>query len=412
MRTASLLGGLTLVLALGAPAVTQTPPPTPKAPDIRYVIAPQVEVRAGPSDKLYPTNVLHRGDKVQVMVEGHEGWLAIRPPEGSFSWINRRFLDNIVPHQPNFVVAEKDTPVEVFIGSSILPTRPNIVGQHLHRGAQVRTIGPTQTDSQGDWMPIEPPPGEVRYIPAGAVAKAPPPAAGVWGFVTAASPVNPPSPPPATAPVPAPPPPPNPDTLWRQAQQADRNGQAAEAIRLYNQAGTANLTVNPDRSMAAFARARWLEQANRSPGVPVSALTPARPAAPIVPASEVRYSDSPARIYPIPTQAAPTVQLAAPSTSVPVAYSPPADPATAAHGVAGSPSSGPGHLRRAGRTVESQRTYVLENARGIPILYVTPQAGLDLEPYVNHNVELFGPISYRPEIRANCMVAGSVQPLP
>ncbi len=408
MRTAPLLGGLALVFALGAPAA-QPPVPAPKAPDIRYVIAPQIEVRAGASNNLYPTNVLHRGDKVEVVVEGNAGWLAIRPPEGSFSWINTRFLDNIVPHHPNFVVVEKDMTVEVFVGSSILRSRPTIAGTRLPRGAQVRSIGPTQTDSEGTWMPIEPPPGEVRYIPAEAVAKTLPPAAGAWGVVTAASPAGPPGPPPASAPVPAPPQPPNPDTLWRQAQDADRNGQVAEAIRLYNQAGTANLTVNPERSMAALARANWLEQANRSPGVPANALTPARPGQPIVPASEVRYSDSPNRIYPIPTQATPTVRLAAPSTSVPAVYSPPAAPATAATAVAGFPSSGPGHLRHAGRTVESQRTYVLENSRGIPILYVTPQAGLDLEPYVNRDVELFGPISYRSEIRANCMAAGSVQ---
>jgi hypothetical protein len=75
-------------------------------------------------------------------------------------------------------------------------------------------------------------------------------------------------------------------------------------------------------------------------------------------------------------------------------------------------ASGPGRLRRAGRCVEYRRTYVLETGQGIPTLYVTPQDGLDLEPYVNRNVELFGPAIYRGDLRANYMTVVRVQPLP
>jgi hypothetical protein len=409
MRTAPLLGGLALVLPLSVSAATPPPTPARKAPDIRYVIAPQAEVRAGASDKLYATNVLHRGDRVEVLVEDPSGWLAIRPPEGSFSWINSRFLENIVPHHPNYVVAPDDMTVNVIIGSSVLRSRPNIAGTQLRRGAQVRSIGPTQTDADGTWMPIEPPVGEMRYIRAAEVAKVLP-TDGTGSIVTVASPGSPVAPPPPAGPLPAPPPPPNPDALWRQAQQAERNGQVADSIRLYNQAGTANLTVNPARSMAAFERARWLEQANRSPGVPTSALAPTRAA--VFPASDVRSTGSPDRIYPVPAQAT-TLQVAAPGNSGPPTYCPPGDPLTAAsHGVSGATSSSSGHLRRAGRAIEYQRTYVLEDARGIPLLYVAPQGGLDLEPYVNRNVELFGSVGYRPDIRAHYMVVTSVQLLP
>ena len=76
------------------------------------------------------------------------------------------------------------------------------------------------------------------------------------------------------------------------------------------------------------------------------------------------------------------------------------------------PSSGPGRLRRAGRTVEYQRTYVLEDAQGLPIVYAAPEPGLDLEPYLNQNVELFGHAAYRGEIRAYYMTVSRVQPLP
>src|SRR5205085_5070859 len=76
------------------------------------------------------------------------------------------------------------------------------------------------------------------------------------------------------------------------------------------------------------------------------------------------------------------------------------------------PSSGPGRLRRAGRAVEYQRTYVLEDAQGLPLLYVSPEPGIDLEPYVEHNVELFGHSAYRGDIRAYYMTVSRVQPLP
>jgi hypothetical protein len=413
MRTASLLGGTALVLSLSAAAATPTPKPAAKVPDIRYVSAARAEVRPCASDRFYVTNVLHRGDRVEVLFEGTGGWLAIRPPEGSFSWINSRFLENITPHHPNWVVAPPDMEVDVLIGSSVLQGRPTVAGPKLRTGAIVRTIGPTQTDAEGTWMPIEPPEGEVRYIRAGDVAKAPP-ASWSGSFANGSAPGGPPVPPPPSGPLRAPVPPPNPDTLWRQAQQAERNGQVADAVRLYNQAGTANLSVNPARSMAAFERARWLEQANRSPAVPTSAFTPARPEQAVVTAGEVRYTTgTPDRIYPVAAPAPQTVRLAAPNPSGPPTCCSPGGTATAvSRGIAGATSSGPGHLRRAGRTIEYQRTYVLENSKGYPLLYVGPQAGLDLEPYLNRDVELFGNISYRPDIRSNYMVVTSVKLLP
>ncbi len=410
MRTAPLLGGLALLLALGDPAATQTPTPAPKTPEVRYVTAAEALVRAGPSERFYPTNLLHPGDKVQVVEAGAGGWLAIRPPEGSFSWINTRFLQNIVPHQPNYVVAQEGTTADVVIGSSVRRDRPDVVGAKLQRGTQVRSLGPTQTDCEGTWMPIEPPPGEVRYIQADAVSKVPP-APRPSGVVTASSPGSPAWSAAPAGPATPPPPPPSPDALWRQAQQAERNGQTADAIRLYNQAGTANLSVNPARSMEAFERARWLEQTNRYPGVSASTFIPTQ-AAGIVPASEVRYTTADRTGSPA-TVMSPTIRLAAPSPAVPTAYSPPADPGPlAGHPLAGATASSPGLLKRSRRASESQPVYVLMPAQGGYHLYATPQPGLNLEPYVNQNVRLLGTTSYRGDLKAYCITVSSVQPMP
>jgi MraZ protein len=69
---------------------------------------------------------------------------------------------------------------------------------------------------------------------------------------------------------------------------------------------------------------------------------------------------------------------------------------------------GPGRLRRAGFFVDGKQAYVLENSQGRPLLYVTAQAGLNLEPYVNRTVDLQGSVIYYAELRSDYMTATTV----
>jgi hypothetical protein len=407
MRSAPPLLGLGLLLALGGPAGAQGPPtsqglsaPAGRPADVRFIIDPQMEVRCGPSLQMYATNVLHRGDKVEVLVEGTTGWLAIRPPQGSFSWVNTRYLQAVSPGQATYVVAPEGAVAEVVVGSSLKRDRPDVIGTRLQRGTQVRAVGAGRTDHDGNWLPIEPPPGEVRYIPAQAVAKAPPApaAAAVSGAaaVTAAAAAT-------TAASP-----PNPDNVWRMAVQAERSGQTAEAIRLYQQAGTANLGVNPARAMEAFDRARWLDRESRAT-VPHGGFAPAPPPAATPPGQANYNAPSDYRLAPAGGEAnGATVRLAAPN---PPAYCPPDGPAVGnvANTSAASATSR-GWLRRAGRAIDSNtHTYVLDNAQGLPIYYVTALPGVDLASYVNRYVELTGSIAYRGELRAHHMSVARVQ---
>jgi hypothetical protein len=405
MRHAPPLLGLGFLAALVGPAAAQGPPlapglatPAVRPPDVRFIVTADAEVRCGPSLQMYPTNVLHRGDKVEVLVEGGTtGWLAIRPPKGSFSWVNTRFLQAVTPGQPIYVVAPEGAVAEVVVGSSLKRDRPDVIGTRLQRGAQVRAIGPGLTDRDGNWLPIEPPPGEVRYMPAQAVAKTPPAlspmvATGAGTFTGAAV---------AAAPAP----PPNPDSLWRMAVQAERNGQSAEAIRLYQQAGTANLGVNPARAMEAFDRARWLNQQNHS-AVPPGGYAPVPPPPGGSPAGQVHYTtSSDDRLAPVGADSGgATVRLAAPN---PPSYCPPDAPPA---GMPAASSTSRGWLRRAGRSIDSHpQTYVLENAEGLPLYYVTALPGVDLGPYVSHYVELSGSVNYRGELRAHHMIVARVQ---
>jgi hypothetical protein len=401
MRSALLLGGVLLLVAVQAPAAPEPPRPTPLASsDIRYVIH-DVEVRAGPSEQFYATNLLRRGDKVEVLHEA-EGWLVIRPPEGSFSWIDTRYLQNVVPRQPNYVVTPTGAAVPVFIGSAIFRGQPTKEGARLQRGTQVRSIGPAQRspDGRSDWMPIESPAAENRYLPAAMVIKQPP--AQTLPMVRTSGMVSPGS-------LPAPPL--NPDLLWRQAMQAESERRLADAIRLYEAAGEANRTVNPERSIAAYERARVL-QTGRPSAAAASAFVPARtdadtgglriPAAPVVAAPTGWNAAQPAT---------PAVPAAAPAVSG--RLDPHALPASAWQtGIYGPGWSPSGFLRRGYRVVEGERTYVLEDGRGRPLYYVLPQPGLDLEPHVGHSVELYGSLVYRGELRTWLLTATGAQAAP
>jgi beta-lactamase regulating signal transducer with metallopeptidase domain len=78
----------------------------------------------------------------------------------------------------------------------------------------------------------------------------------------------------------------------------------------------------------------------------------------------------------------------------------------------GVPTTGPGWLRRSGRTVNGALTYRLDSAEGLPLYYVTTGGGMSLEPYVDHHVEIQGPSVYKGDLRANFMVAERVKALP
>ena len=56
------------------------------------VASEDVYVRSGPGQNYYPTEKLKRGQQVEVYRHDPGGWCAIRPVEGSFTWVSGRFL--------------------------------------------------------------------------------------------------------------------------------------------------------------------------------------------------------------------------------------------------------------------------------------------------------------------------------
>ncbi|HZT79424.1 MAG TPA: SH3 domain-containing protein [Gemmataceae bacterium] len=386
MRLARLLGAAAVLLALAPAAQAQAVLHTAR------VVVPEAEVRSGPGEgaNLYPTNRLRAGDLVEVVKEVDKEWLGIKPPAGSFSWVNARFLKRDTA--PAWVVNADEAPV--LYGSSVWHSKPTVESTRIKRGTLVVSIGDLKEADDGMWLPIESPPGEVRYIRRSAVAQqaAPPttlasapsgtsgapPASG--GFVPQHTPSAPPPAPASAAPAGA-------DPDWLAAQKAENEGRIDEAIRIYTQLGQKVVNTNHDLAMQCFNKVQWLRGNYRS-SVPVG-YQPGRP-------TEARYAGTDTRLYPVAAGSQPpTATLASPCCC--------AQP---------NQSTCRGYLRRSGRSVNCCYTYVLESPQGLPLMYVTAQPGVNLESYVGRNVEVTGPAVWRGDVRCNYMTASRVAPLP
>ena len=367
MRIASLLAAWTGTLILSSSLSAAE-----AAPDVRTVTMPQAQVWCGPntSNGLYPTNVLRQGDRVQVERELESGWLVIRPPAGSFSWINNRFVQYISSKYANYVVTYDGHDVPVLIGSCLKTDRPSKIGVKLPRGAQVRVVGRGMTDEEGTWLPIEPPEGEFRYLRKEAVAKPAPP-------------------PQKTASAKATVPPPDPDALWRDAERADQAGRLSDAVRLYRLAGDANLSVNSSRADEAYRRAHWIEQANSSTqSASGSVYYPDGRTPP--PANGSPYS---LPVNPVGVNAIRPIGLASAGTT---------DAQLVSMQAVSTPQSSlhyaKGHLQHAFKNEENRRYHLLDD-KGRPLLSVMAGPGVDLSRYEDRNVELWGQLSYAPQFR-------------
>jgi uncharacterized protein YgiM (DUF1202 family) len=129
------------------------------------IATPGAPVLSGPGENYYPTDTLAEGETVQVYRENSGGWLGIRPPQDSFSWVfalHVKRLDN------GLAEVEKDD-VPSRIGSRLSDQR-NAVQIRLKKGEVVEIVGEQSFDGQ-TWYKIAPPSGEFRWIQARNVAR-------------------------------------------------------------------------------------------------------------------------------------------------------------------------------------------------------------------------------------------------
>lgn len=123
-----------------------------------------VYVRSGPGNNYYPTDKLDTGREVEVYRHDPGGWCAIRPPEGSFTWIASRYLEL----GPQGLATIKGDHVAARVGSRFSDIR-DVIQVRLEKGEQVEVLetktiaGDTESPS---WCKIAPPSGEFRWISA------------------------------------------------------------------------------------------------------------------------------------------------------------------------------------------------------------------------------------------------------
>ncbi len=368
------------------------------------IILPNAEVRSGPGSdsKLYGTNNLKAGDVITVVQERPDGWLAIRPPDGSFSWVQSKYLQRIVATQPNYLVQTNDgNKVPVYIGSAVLNTKPTLESARLTRGSQVKSLGAAQSDGKENWIPIVPPENELRYLRCEAIGKQavqanPTPAA------VPSTPANPAS---SNAIVNANSAVPNCDAnqRWSQAISAETAGQSTEAIRLYSQIGQDFACSQPMFASQAYGRAVWLRDcASKGKTNTVQACAPGQPKLTnkaLVQAVSNSQNNAPTA----PIGSAPVANM------VPQSNGPSPTPVKSINSGSGS-GMGPGFLRKAGRPQSNEPSYYIESQQGRPLIYLAPAPGQNLDLFINQRVEVSGPTTYRSDMRAYVMTVYQIQP--
>lgn len=146
-----------VVFALRAAADEPT-----KFPYSAFVAVDAAAVRSGPGEVYYPVANLRRGDAVEVWRHDPDGWCAIRPPLGSFSWISAEFVSTADGRIGKIVGRE----VNVRVGTQF-STRRDAIQLRLNEGDEVEILADrmlTTGDRETRWFKISPPAGEFRWI--------------------------------------------------------------------------------------------------------------------------------------------------------------------------------------------------------------------------------------------------------
>jgi SH3-like domain-containing protein len=145
---------------------------TDQFPYTVYANSEDVYVRSGPGKNYYPTAKLNRGDALEVYRQDPGGWLAIRPPEGSFSWVES---DALKPVGEHIAIVVKDRAM-CYVGTKFSSAH-DVHQVRLDKGEQVEILDMKQVGEGADaqtWCEISPPSGEFRWVFGKLVDRQPP----------------------------------------------------------------------------------------------------------------------------------------------------------------------------------------------------------------------------------------------
>jgi len=141
-----------------------------------YVAIDGAEVVSGPGQRFYATDHLKRGTQVEIYREEASGWLAIRPTEGSFSWVPARLVELSAEDER---VGRVTAATPAWIGTAVEQVSEHRQLVTLKEGELVQILGDKQVPGTGGkpekWLKIEPPAGEFRWIHLRDVSRQQPP---------------------------------------------------------------------------------------------------------------------------------------------------------------------------------------------------------------------------------------------
>jgi hypothetical protein len=154
-----------MLIAVLAGGLFSWPAVAAEFPFTGYIAAERAEVTSGPGRRFYVTDHLPRGTAVEVYREDDAGWLAIRPPAGSFSWIPAEHVEVL-----DDGVGKVRTSAESWIGTRIEHVEEHKQQISLQAGELVEIVGEKvvagteENGKESKWLKIAPPAGEFRYI--------------------------------------------------------------------------------------------------------------------------------------------------------------------------------------------------------------------------------------------------------
>src|SRR3954468_19297585 len=118
------------------------------------IISNAVFIRCGPGENYYPTMKLDKGVKVKV-VGAKFDWLKVTPPDGSFCYVARLYVDR---HGDGSVGRVNKDSINVRAGSTLSALKIGILCE-LSQGEEVEILGEEQ-----EYFKIKPPAKAYLYI--------------------------------------------------------------------------------------------------------------------------------------------------------------------------------------------------------------------------------------------------------
>ena len=156
------LSCLALLFLLAIPSHAQQA----KFPYRATVVSDGAVVRSGPGETHYGTDRLAPGTKIEVHRHDPGGWMAIRPPEGSFCLVQREEVE--LDKNGRAEVLQDDT--LAWVGTRLNPVQKPLFQVKLRAGESLQVLGVVDREKfelledQPDWVQVEPPRGEFRWI--------------------------------------------------------------------------------------------------------------------------------------------------------------------------------------------------------------------------------------------------------